>query len=298
MKKTRLTKVLALTLVLMMVMSTTVFGATVTGKVISNTLTGTFKVQEPKDYDVVAEDFTTHNTSGVLGYNVGFKLTKDATIEDISTIEVSIKLGDTILMTNTAKMEELKKLTITDGKLSTPFDVFGTYNYNTDVWSTSGWIATGVSELNAPNNAVIKVTFIDGNTSTVINDNFTGDISKIIPDELIELSWDADTKYTKDSNGNYVITIDEENTTYDISVTATSKYMVENVLFIIECTNDDFSAVGIVDDKEVKLGEESGYWYWGPRTGFTFNRETVTTTFKVTAKPGEYEVSIYTVQLP
>ena len=99
----------------------------------------------------------------------------------------------------------------------------------------------------------------------------------------------------KDDNGAYTVNVDETNS-FDISVTASSKYLIENVLFIIEVVGDN-NFTAIADDGQELGFDENGFWFWGQKTGFTFARETVTTDFKVTAEPGTYKAKIYAVQL-
>ncbi|HHY93370.1 MAG TPA: S-layer homology domain-containing protein [Firmicutes bacterium] len=85
---------------------------------------------------------------------------------------------------------------------------------------------------------------------------------------------------------------------FQVTVTAQSEYRIDRVLYIVEVTDgQDFQAVAL-DGQALGHDEAGGFWYWGPSTGFTFNRGTVTTTFNVTADPGTYNVKIYAVQLP
>jgi len=244
------------------------------------------------EVNVTAQDFSVMNLSGVLGYNVGFKL-ENATAKDVRSIQASIYSGETCLQTNTAIMEDFKDEYPNAEQLSSPFDVFGGFNYQR-FWRTEGW-NKGVSELTVPDKAEIIVTFENGVTATATNTTLTGDVSKIIPDKLISLTWDEDS-FEKDSDGAYVVNVDETGS-FDISVTAESDYMIDKVLFVIEVTGDnDFTAVA-VDGQSLGYDEEGGFWYWGPRNGFTFERGSTTSEFTVTAEPGTYSVRIYTVQL-
>lgn len=239
---------------------------------------------------VTAQDFGVF--TAVLGYNVGFEL-NNATVEDVKSIEVSIYNDETCLQTNTAIMQDFRDEYPNSNQLSTPIKVFGNTDYKR-FWTSTGWNQE-VSELTIPNKAVIKVTFENDTTAIATNENFTGEISEIIPEELITLTWDADNKFEKDDNGAYTVNVDETNS-FDISVTASSKYLIENVLFIIEVVGDN-NFTAIADDGQELGFDENGFWFWGQKTGFTFARETVTTDFKVTAEPGTYKAKIYAVQL-
>ena len=94
--------------------------------------------------------------------------------------------------------------------------------------------------------------------------------------------------------------------TYTVGVTTTKDSAIgsiDDVLYIVEITIDalpaeenDFTAFA----DPFTLGYEGeGIFYWGPRSGFTFDSiEPITTTFEVTFhKKGAYDVKIYAVKL-
>src|SRR5690606_778758 len=77
---------------------------------------------------------------------------------------------------------------------------------------------------------------------------------------------------------------------------------IEDVLYIIKVSKEggtvdpeDLVIIG-TDDQEVGY-DSSGFWYWGPSSGFTFSGpDPVTTVFKYTfKKEGIYGVEIYAV---
>lgn len=79
---------------------------------------------------------------------------------------------------------------------------------------------------------------------------------------------------------------------------------VERVLYVIEVTKDNqvvgSDVVTAVAEGGQALGyDNAGFFYWGPRSGFTFTEASLSTTFTVTIKQdGTYNVKAYAVQLP
>lgn len=247
------------------------------GTQISNTLDGTFYVALAKG--VKAEDFSVGEWSGVIGVNVGFTL-QNATMQDVTSIAVSLYQGDTLMQTNTAVIE---KFNPNQTELSCPFDFFGEFDYEGDgFWSEGAW--QGVPHVIPPTKAKIEVEFNDGTTAAVENTNLSGDFSSIVPwKSLIALKWGEEQQFNV-------------NTNFQVSVTAESKYIIDKVLYIVEITGGTPKSVRRVGDEE-DLGYKDGYWYWGPSSGFTFNFGSTTTTFEVEADPGTYMVDIYAVRL-
>ncbi|KUO50932.1 MAG: hypothetical protein APF76_03000 [Desulfitibacter sp. BRH_c19] len=225
------------------------------------------------------------------GYAVDFSLVEAKPI-DVDAIEVKLVSSDgTVLITNTANSKFLTELSDVDH--TSPFNVFGDFadgNYTEEYWDLGAW-NRAVSHLVVPAKAVITVTFVNGEVVVAENNNLTGDSASIVPDELITLSWDYSDGQT--------VAVDEE---FSVSVTATSDYVIDNVLFIVEINDvngSGFTAVG-TDNQNLGYDEDGGFWFWGPSGGFTFNSEDpVTSTFDITTIPGaELQVKVYAVQLP
>jgi len=97
------------------------------------------------------------------------------------------------------------------------------------------------------------------------------------------------------------------NQVFNVEVTASKDpkvIEVNDVLYVIEVTKGDNPATPADIEAEttegVKLGydEAGGFFYYGPRSGFTFSEATVTTGFQVKVKKaGTYGVKVYAVKL-
>lgn len=123
---------------------------------------------------------------------------------------------------------------------------------------------------------------------------------------ILDIGWDLSSPATKTVNREFTI-----NSTAKLNSALTGVTEVSRVLYVIEVTKDN-AAVGTDDVTVVASdGQALGYdeigkfFYWGPRTGFTFSTSmygegnNVTTPFKVTFKnTGTYNVKAYAVQLP
>jgi len=132
-----------------------------------------------------AEDFgvVDYDTGlGMLtGYTAGFGLT-DATFEDVQSVVVELYSGDTLLQTNTATSKVGDE--ITGSQISSPFDVFGTFDYVTDGY----WVNVREAEYGQtliPTRVVATVTLENGLVVTAENTNLTGDPSSIFPDVVV-----------------------------------------------------------------------------------------------------------------
>jgi len=123
--------------------------------------------------DVEAAEFGVMDFSGVMGYDVGFKLI-DAKASDVSKVVVKLYNGTTELATATS--DKLLTTYPTADTLSAPFDVFGDFDYAADTsWTYSGWNAA-IPVI--PTKAEITVTFKNGVVKTVVKNNApTGDTS-------------------------------------------------------------------------------------------------------------------------
>ncbi len=125
---------------------------------------------------LAAQDFGVMNVSGVKGYTAGFGLT-DATLADIQSVVVKLYSGSTLLQTNTgtSQIETLPGV-----QFSSPFDVFGTFNYATDGYWTNVREAEYGQTL-IPTKVIATVTLDNGKVLTAENDNLTGDPATIQP---------------------------------------------------------------------------------------------------------------------
>jgi hypothetical protein len=127
---------------------------------------------------LAAEDFGVMNFSNVKGYTAGFGLT-DATFEDVQSVVINLYSGSTLLQTNTATAKVGDE--ITGNQISSPFDVFGTFDYAADGY----WVNTRGTEYGQnliPTRVVATVTLENGKVVTAENTNLTGDTSEIFPD--------------------------------------------------------------------------------------------------------------------
>jgi hypothetical protein len=125
---------------------------------------------------LAAQDFGVMNISGVAGYTSGFGLT-GATLAQVKSIVVQLYSGTNLLQTDTAT-PQISTLTGTD--FSSPFDVFGTFNYVTDGY----WTNVRASEYGQtliPTNVVATVTLNNGKVLTATNTALTGDPTTIFP---------------------------------------------------------------------------------------------------------------------
>ncbi len=130
---------------------------------------------------LAAEDFGIVNYDtglGILkGFTAGFGL-QNATFANVQSVVVKLYSGSTLLQTNTATT--LVGSTILGNQISSPFDVFGTFNYVTDGY----WVNTRGSEYGqtmVPTKVVATVVLANGKTVTAENTLLTGDPATIYP---------------------------------------------------------------------------------------------------------------------
>jgi hypothetical protein len=123
-----------------------------------------------------AQDFGVMNFSGVKGYTAGFGLA-DADFTGAQSIVMQLYSGATLLQTNTAtNPAEFPGLT----QISSPFDVFGTFDYVSDgYWTNVRGAEYGQTLI--PTKVVATVTLANGKVVTAENDNLTGDPATIFP---------------------------------------------------------------------------------------------------------------------
>lgn len=134
------------------------------------------------------------------------------------------------------------------------------------------------------------------------------------PMPLLVITWDLPQPKTVTVNESFVVS-----TTAAIKseVVQAGVSEIGRVLYVIEVTKDgsvvtDQDVTGVAEDGQALGYDEAGFFYWGPRTGFTFStgmydtdtnndgtNDCVSTAFTVTfKKPGTYTVTAYAVQLP
>jgi hypothetical protein len=123
-----------------------------------------------------AQDFGVMDVSGVKGYTAGFGVT-DATLAGATSIIVQLYSGNTMLQTDTAIIPKFNT-NITGTQFSSPFDVFGTFNYVTDgYWTNVRGSEHGQTLI--PTRVVATVTLANGKVVTAENTNLTGDLTTI-----------------------------------------------------------------------------------------------------------------------
>jgi len=130
-----------------------------------------------------AEDFGIVNYDtglGILkGYTAGFGVT-DATFAGVTSVMVKLYHDSTLLQTNTATVKF--KTDIVGVQFSSPFDIFGAFDYATDgYWTNVRESQYGQSPAFAPNKVVATVILANGKTVTAENTTPTGDPTTIYP---------------------------------------------------------------------------------------------------------------------
>ena len=121
---------------------------------------------------LAAQDFGTMNVSNVNGYTAGFGLT-DATLAGATSVVVRLYSGTTLLQTNTATTK-LGTDFPTATSFSSPFDVYGTFNYATDgYWNNVRAAEYGQTLI--PTSVTATVTLANGKVVTATNSTMTGD---------------------------------------------------------------------------------------------------------------------------
>ena len=137
---------------------------------------------------LVAQDFGVMDVSNVKGYTAGFGLSNtnpsssiftDATLAGASSVVTQLYSGTTLLQTDTAIIPKFNA-DITGSQFSSPFDVFGTFDYAADGYWTNVRGAEYGQTL-VPTSVVATVTLANGKIVTATNTNLTGDPSTIFP---------------------------------------------------------------------------------------------------------------------
>ena len=140
----------------------------------------------PAGIGVAAQDFgvVQSASSGVIGYNVGFRLL-EAAAADAERIVITLYSGEdevARVISSERIMEEFPNVSV----LSAPFDVLGSFDYEGDgYWDYSGWTGPVV-----PDKAVIRVEFLNGAVREAVNTRLTGN-----PEILQVLSIEATTYF-------------------------------------------------------------------------------------------------------
>lgn len=116
------------------------------------------------DGTLIAKDFVTWNKGDLQGYDAGFALSGKI-FNDASSIVIKLYAGDRLLQTNTAVAGK-----ITGTEFLTPFDVNGTFNYETDGYFTNKRESEYGKTLK-PTKVTATVTFKDGKVLTATNTN-------------------------------------------------------------------------------------------------------------------------------
>ncbi len=139
-----------------------------------------------------AEDFGVVNYDtglGMLkGYTSGFGVA-DATFAGATSVVVKLYSGSTLLQTNTAILPKFNA-DITGTQFSSPFDVFGNFNYVTDGYWTNVR-ETEYGQTLIPTKVVATVTLANGKVVTAENTVLTGDTTTIFPPVTVVTNKDA-----------------------------------------------------------------------------------------------------------
>jgi len=112
----------------------------------------------------------------------GFALGDGVTLKDVSSIVVKLYADDALLQTNTATVELFTDFA-SGTQFSSPFDIFGTFNYTADGY----WVNAREAEYGQtlPATKVVAiVTLKNGKVLTAENTNPTGDRNTILPGTL------------------------------------------------------------------------------------------------------------------
>jgi len=130
-----------------------------------------------------AQDFGVMNVSDVMGYTAGFGLT-DTDFTGATSIVTRLYSGATLLQTDTATNPSMFSGFT---QFSSPFDVFGTFNYVTDGYWTNAR-GTEYGQTLIPTKVVATVTLANGKVVTAENSTLTGDPTTIFPPVVVATS--------------------------------------------------------------------------------------------------------------
>jgi hypothetical protein len=128
------------------------------------------------DITLSAQDFGVVSANGLKGYSAGFGLTGGATFSGVQALTIQLYSGNTLLQTDNAT--PLVGTNITGTQISSPFDVFGTFDYNADgYWSNSRESEYGQTLI--PTEVFATVRLADGTVLSASNSTLTGDPSTL-----------------------------------------------------------------------------------------------------------------------
>lgn len=148
---------------------------------------------------------------------------------------------------------------------------------------------------------------------TQISNDLSASVTVVSPANSITLQWYAgsvqagsETVSAVDPTGLQSVRVGD---TIPVAVKAIKNISgtIDRVLYVVEVTGSQngFTVQGYdyTLNQWIPLGYDSqgGFYYWGPRQGFSFTDAmgTPTSPFKITfSQPGTYSFKIYAVQLP
>lgn len=167
---------------------------------------------------LMAEDFGVVNYDTGLGtlkgYSAGFGLT-DATFSGVQSVIVQLYAGDTLLQTNTGT--EQIGIDVTGNQISSPFDVSGDFDYETDGY----WTNVRASEYgqSVPATKVVATVILEnGKTVTAENTNLSGDPTTIYP-ETSTSTTTVTVTIEKFVNGTMATAVTADNSDFPMSST-------------------------------------------------------------------------------
>ena len=206
-----------------------------------------FKNVSAETTTLASKSFTVWNQGGVIGYDTGFSLSNDDTFSGAKYIVINLYSGTTLLQTNSAVVGK-----ITGNEFVTPFDVFGTFDYQKDGYFINAW-AVEYGKVLAPTKVVATVLLADGKYLTATNTHLTGDTSTIgvtpITGQVLGAeSFQFTAKLMKGSKGTQVVELQKflNNAGYDCG-TADGSFgpKTESAVISFQSTNN-LDADGIV----------------------------------------------------
>ena len=216
---------------------------------------GTSAKLDAEDFGVV--NYEVSAELGVLkGYTAGFSLT-GATLENAKSVVVKLYHGYRLLQVNTAT--DKFKTEITGVQFSSPFDIFGTFDYEKDGY----WInfrRTEYGQHLIPTRVVAHVRLANNRVLMARNINLTGDPATIYP-EPIDSSTLIDKRLCANYGWTYFVNPSFKNQGHCVSYVA-KKFRIAN-LYLYEKDPSDWTIV------------EGGAWgkliYWPIAKEFKYN---------------------------
>ena len=150
-----------------------------------------------QDFGVVNYDT---NFGLLKGYSAGFGVASTTLASSTSVVVKLYAAGNVLLQTNTAIIPKFNA-DITGVQFSSPFDVFGNFNYGADgYWNNHRELEYGQTLL--PTKVVANVTLGNGKIVTAENTILTGDTSIIFSQPLLLPNTNVAPPELKTNNGN------------------------------------------------------------------------------------------------